>query len=148
MKFSRISFLSLPNGLRRFSAALRLRKSALSPCPLARCFFMLFFFVSVAVCYFLFVFFFFLWPIRSFLFLLFFYICLVIAFFRCFSFLYSLAFYLVSLCASLIALWVFFLFSLPVLFIFPFLSNSNPYSPIDAACTSYPQSDFSLFVYL
>ena len=129
MKFSRISFLSLPNGLRRFSAALRLRKSALSPCPLARCFFMLLFLFllpSVASC----LSFFFLWPIRSFLFLLFFYIPLVIAFFF-FVFLS----YIVLLFFSFSVRFFDRLSSLfivsPTSFIyfFIFLSNSNTYLP-------------------
>lgn len=147
MKFSRISFLSLPNGLRRFSAALRLRKSALSLCPFARCFFMLFFLFllpSVASC----LSFFFLWPIHSFLFLLFFHIPLVIAFFVVFLS-YIVLLFLAFLCASLIAFRSFLLFPLPVLFIFSFFFQIQTHIfPIDAACTSYSQSDFSLFVYL
>ena len=127
MKFSRISFLSLPNGLRRFSAALRLRKSALSPCPLARCFFMLLFLVSVAVCCFLFVFFFSYGPSVLFCFFYSFIFPLLSRFFVVFLSYIFLLFLGFSVCffASLVSL---FLFPLPVFIYFSIFFQIQPHT--------------------
>lgn len=146
MKFSRISFLSLPNGLRRFSAALRLRKSALSPCPLARCFSMLLFFVSVAVCCFLFVFFFSYGPSVLFCFFYSFIFVLLSRFFVVFlSYIVLLFFsFSVRFFDSLVSL--FFIPPCQFLFIFPFSFKFKHIFSYRCRLHELPQSDFSLFV--